>query len=99
MIAIIWRFKPAAGAEARFEAAYRSDGAWAQLFRTAPGYVKSELLREQGGRYVTIDTWRSLADWDDFSRRRREAYAALDKACEALTETEERIGVFELVEA
>jgi heme-degrading monooxygenase HmoA len=99
MIAIIWRFKPIAGAEARFEAANGPRGTWAELFRTAPGYVRTELLREQGGRYVTIDYWRSLADWDDFTRRRREAYAELDRACEALNETEERIGVFEVVEA
>lgn len=98
MIAIVWRFKPVAGAEAKFEAAYRSDGTWAKLFRLAPGYVKTELMRQQDGTYLTIDTWQSLADWDDFNRRHRDAYAELDAACAALTESEARIGVFELVE-
>lgn len=98
MIAIVWRFTSAGGAQAAFEDAYGSDGAWAKLFRTAPGYVRTDLLRRFDGSYLTIDYWHSLSDWDAFSRGQSEAYAALDAACEALTASEEQIGVFEVVE-
>jgi heme-degrading monooxygenase HmoA len=97
VIAIIWRFKPADGKTDRFEAAYRTDGDWAALFRKGDGYVRTDLLRAEDGSYLTIDYWRAESDWSRFLERHRAAYDALDKACEGLTASEEKVGVFAAV--
>jgi len=46
--------------------------------------------------YVTIDRWSEAADWETFLDSYREEYAALDQACEGLTEIEEDLGNFQL---
>jgi len=46
--------------------------------------------------YVTIDRWSEAADWETFLDSYREDYAALDQACEGLTEIEEDLGNFQL---
>jgi hypothetical protein len=53
----IWKFRPPEGREQEFAEAYRGDGAWAQLFRIAPGYRGTRLLApsETGGWWLTID--------------------------------------------
>ena len=45
--------------------------------------------------YLTIDRWRSEADFADFLATRGQAYAALDAATEGWTEEEEKLGVWE----
>jgi heme-degrading monooxygenase HmoA len=96
MLVIVWRFRPAPGREADFRRAYGPDGAWAGLFAQAAGYLGTELLRERGGdAWVTIDRWRTAHEHEAFAQRHAEAYAALDRECEALTAHEERIGEFE----
>jgi heme-degrading monooxygenase HmoA len=97
MIAIIWTYAPTAGAEARFRAAYGPDGDWAQLFRRAPGFVRTELLAEADGRYATLDYWVDAASFAAFMAAFVEDYAKLDAACEALTAEETRVGLFEVV--
>lgn len=97
MLVIIWRFRPAAGREADFRRAYGPDGAWAQLFAKASGYLGTELLRDRGagGDWITIDRWRTALEREAFTHRHAEAYAALDRECEALTAQEAKIGEFE----
>lgn len=93
---VVWRFRPAPGREADFRRAHGPDGAWARLFARAPGYLGTELLRERGGEaWITIDRWRTALEHEAFARRHADAYAALDRECEALTADEERIGEFE----
>ncbi|MDB5697435.1 MAG: hypothetical protein JWN69_239 [Alphaproteobacteria bacterium] len=96
MIAIIWRYRVAQAKQSEFEMTYGHGGDWAKLFRQADGYVRTELLRGKEGDYLTIDYWRSIEAWDDFSTRFGEAYNRLDAHCDALTEAEERIGLFEI---
>jgi heme-degrading monooxygenase HmoA len=96
MLVIVWRFRPAPGREADFRRAYGPDGAWARLFAQAPGYLGTELLRgREGDAWVTIDRWRTALEHEAFARGHADAYAALDRECEALTVHEERIGEFE----
>ena len=57
------------------------------------------MLREDNGRYATIDRWESAADFRLFKEGFAEAYAVLDARCEALTEEETFIGEFEIYEA
>jgi 8-oxo-dGTP diphosphatase len=93
---LVWEFRPAAGREAEFEAAYGAEGDWARLFRNDPEYLGTDLLRSAGGRYLTIDRWRSHAAFAAFRRRHGEAYAALDRRMEALTAHEAAIGTFDV---
>lgn len=94
MIAIVWRYRVAASKRRQFEQIYGSDGDWAKLFGEADGYVRTELLRGGDGDYLTIDYWLGADAWEAFSARQAEAYRALDARCDALTEDEERIGLF-----
>lgn len=88
----IWAYQPAGGAEARFAAAYGAEGDWVELFRGAAGYLGTELLRAADGRWLTIDRWRSRADWDAFLAHHRAEYDATDRACAALTAEEWDLG-------
>jgi heme-degrading monooxygenase HmoA len=94
VIAIIWRYRVARASERRFEQAYGSDGDWATLFGESEGYIRTELLRGGDGDYLTIDYWRDTDAWEVFSARRAKEYRALDARCDALTEAEERVGLF-----
>lgn len=97
MIAILWRYRPATGQERQFEAAYGSGGAWADLFRKAPGYIRTDLLRGNSGEYLTIDYWQDMECWDTFSASFQDQYERLDRVCDVLTRSEERLGVFSVL--
>lgn len=73
-----------------FERVYGEEGDWVRLFRTARGYLRTELFRSVGtsGRYVTVDDWESLAAYDIFRGRSQAEYAELDARCDQLTQTE-----------
>jgi len=96
MYVILWEFRVRAEAVAEFERLYGPAGAWASLFRAAPGYLGTELLRDAGGgpRYLTLDRWASPGAYADFRRRQADAYAALDREGEGLTEAERLVGEF-----
>jgi heme-degrading monooxygenase HmoA len=57
VIALVFRYDARDAAD--FEAAYGSDGEWAQFFRQGAGYIGTELLRdiEEPDRYIVIDRW------------------------------------------
>ena len=82
------------GAEA-FEAVYGSDGEWARLFAGAEGYLGTELLRGEGGRYLVIDRWRSEADYDAFLVAHADEYGARNQAATRLWLRERVVGRFE----
>ena len=46
MFVVVWQFEIAEDKVAGFEAAYGPEGAWAQLFRTSPDYLGTELLQD-----------------------------------------------------
>jgi heme-degrading monooxygenase HmoA len=81
---------------AGFEAAYGPQGAWAQLFAKSPRYLGTELLRDAyvPGAYLTIDRWASEEDFRAFRREHDADYEALDRACDALTGQETRVGAY-----
>jgi heme-degrading monooxygenase HmoA len=97
MHVILWEFRVAADRQAAFEEAYGPTGAWARLFAEGAGFIGVELLRctNEAGRYVTVDRWRSRADFDAFKRRFGAAYEALNRELEHLKSSEARIGAFE----
>jgi heme-degrading monooxygenase HmoA len=96
---VVWEFRAAAGAEARFEDAYGPCGTWARLFATGEGFVATELNRDlkDPARYITLDFWESKDAYDAFQARHAAEYAAIDRECEALTAEENALGAFERI--
>lgn len=96
MFVVVWQFEIAEDKMAGFEAAYGADGSWAQLFRASPSYLGTELLRDAyvAGGYLTVDRWASEEDFRAFRKEHDEEYEALDRACDALTAKETRIGAY-----
>ena len=97
MIALVWRYEVLEEARAAFEATYAPTGAWAQLFARGDGYRGTELFRAEDGSYLTLDIWRSRADFDAFLEAHRADYDALDRSTESWTAAEHRIGEYEVM--
>jgi hypothetical protein len=94
MFVAVWRFTT--DDAAAFEQHYGRDGTWAQLFRRSADYARTDLLTD-GTAYLTFDWWTSREAYDAFQREHAEEYARIDRECEALTVSEERVGYFEEV--
>ena len=98
MYVIVWEFVVRPEKIDAFVAAYKSDGAWAQLFAQADGYIGTELLlateRDQGMTYVTIDRWQHAEDFTRFQEQFGNEYKALDTELEGLTVSERKMGTF-----
>jgi heme-degrading monooxygenase HmoA len=96
VLVIVWEFQVAGEHESAFEAAYNRDGAWVALFKRGDGFVSTELLRDAQtqGRYLTVDRWRGVDEYDAFLRTFRDEYEALDQHCAGWTLSESLIGRF-----
>jgi len=96
MFVVVWQFEIAEDKIAGFEAAYGPEGSWAQLFRKSPQYMGTELLRDAYGQgsYLTIDRWASEDDFRAFRKDHDQDYETLDRACDALTSHETRVGAY-----
>jgi heme-degrading monooxygenase HmoA len=94
MFVRIWRYRVLEPDRSAFERAYGGEGDWARLFALGEGYLGTELLLGEPGAYLTIDRWRSEADWWRFLEENGDAYRALDRECETLTADESEIGDF-----
>lgn len=92
----LWTFEVLAEAEERFVAAYKSDGDWARLFATAPGFIRTELWRSGDGLYMTADYWRSVSDFEVFQANLGETYRQLDEELAGVSGVESFVGAFEL---
>jgi heme-degrading monooxygenase HmoA len=96
MFVVIWKFEIAEDKVAAFEAAYGPEGAWAQLFRSSPNYLGTELLRDAyvPGAYLTVDRWSSEEAFRAFRKEHDGDYEKLDRQCDALTSREARVGAY-----
>ncbi len=92
----VWEFTVDDASRSDFEREYGPEGRWAALFRRAPGYLGTQLLRDEStpGRYLTIDRWQSAAAYRSFRSAFAEAYESLDRKFEAMTREERTIGSF-----
>ena len=90
----IWRFTT--DDRGAFEEHYGPRGTWAQFFRRSPDYLRTDLLRSGEG-YLTLDWWRSREAYEAFRTTEASEYAAIDATCEAVTETEEKVGEYDVV--
>lgn len=96
MFVVVWQFEIAEEKVAAFEETYGPEGKWAQLFSKSPDYRGTELLRDAfiSGSYLTIDRWTSEDAFRAFRKDHDAAYEELDRACDALTQRETRVGAF-----
>jgi heme-degrading monooxygenase HmoA len=92
----VWEFTVDDARRAEFELHYAPRGTWAGLFARAPGFLGTQLLRDEAvpGRYLTVDRWRSAEDYRQFRARFGAEYAALDQRCAALTREERSLGSY-----
>jgi heme-degrading monooxygenase HmoA len=92
----IWVFQVRSDRLEEFLHYYAATGAWALLFRRAPGYIGTRLLRDQNDplRFVTIDDWESEEHYRAFRARFAGEYEALDRICEGMTSAESPVGQF-----
>lgn len=93
---IIWEFHVNARKRRAFERAYGPDGDWAKFFREGKGYLGTELIQDtqQPDRYLTMDYWKSRANYEMFKKQNRKMYEIIDQKCKALTTKEVEIGKF-----
>ncbi len=96
MFVVVWQFEITEEKVVAFEAAYGPEGAWAQLFRSSPNYLGTELLRDAyiPGNYLTIDRWTSEEAFRAFRKGHDSEYEVLDRKCDALTSRETRVGAY-----
>jgi len=83
-----------------FRRIYGPKGEWVRLFRKAPGYVRTELLRDRANpcRFMTIDHWESLGAWEKFRAEFAEEFEDMDAKCARMTQKETGLGRFEAME-
>jgi heme-degrading monooxygenase HmoA len=82
-----------------FERAYGTGGEWEEFFRSAQGFIGTELLRdvEQPGRYIVIDRWESPEAYNAFANENREEYMRRVDDTRFYYDQELRFGTFENV--
>jgi heme-degrading monooxygenase HmoA len=82
-----------------FEQAYGTGGEWAGFFRSARGYIGTELLRdvEHPGRYLVVDRWESAEAYNAFASEHRDEYMRRVDDTRFYYEQELRLGTFENV--
>lgn len=93
----VWEFQVIADKRRAFERVYGPTGDWAKLFRRGEGYIRTELVRDRDvpGRYLTLDFWTSRLAYQKFRRQNLANYKAIDKRCEAMTQSERCLGEFQ----
>jgi heme-degrading monooxygenase HmoA len=97
MIALVFSYEVRETGE--FARVYGPDGAWAQFFSGATGYIGTELLRdvELPTRYLVIDRWESADAYNAFAAANREEYMRRVDDSRFHYEQELRFGTFENV--
>jgi len=95
--ACLWEFLVEPGRRPQFEQQYGPLGAWVSLFRQAPGYCGTWLLRDASDprRFITVDRWQSAAAYQSFRSAFARQYEELDALCAGLTLQETCLGSFD----
>lgn len=93
----LWEFHVDRTRKDAFERHYGPRGPWVALFRQAPGFIETLLLRDPANplRYVTVDRWQSAEAYRTFRSTFAVSYAELDAHCQQLTTKELALGHFD----
>ena len=97
MIVLVFSYEAREPAE--FERVYGPEGEWAAFFRSAAGYVGTELLRdvEQPSRYLVLDRWESAEAYNAFVAANRDEYMTRVDDTRIHYDQELRLGTFQNV--
>jgi heme-degrading monooxygenase HmoA len=92
----LWEFIVEPAQLEEFQRQYAPTGPWIALFRRAPGYLDTRLLRDRTDprRFITIDRWTSAEAHRAFRSAFAREYAELDARCAHLTSRETALGEF-----
>ncbi|MGD2061254.1 MAG: antibiotic biosynthesis monooxygenase [Acidimicrobiia bacterium] len=92
----LWDYRVSLERLDEFRELYGPNGSWVELFRRAPGYQDTQLLRDrnEAGRFVTIDRWESEEAFVSFRARFAVEFDHLDRLGEQLTIEETALGEF-----
>ncbi|MCH8242651.1 MAG: hypothetical protein IH897_08580 [Planctomycetes bacterium] len=93
------QFKVRPSCEEEFQRAFGADGDWAKFYRTGPGFVTVELLRDPRDprMFLTIDRGETATDYGGFSGQNAIQYREIDERCERLPVKETHVGSFKVV--
>lgn len=99
MYLILWEYKVRPDKVEAFEEFYGSEGAWAKLFAKAEGFLGTTLSKKLGedNVYLTEDRWETRERFERFSDENKAEYARLDVVGDELTESEVKIGAYEIL--
>lgn len=97
MIEVFYRYRVHPSQARAFEHAYGPSGPWAALFSAHHGYVRTRLFRHKvdPNVYVTVDVWKSKADWEAFCEQQAQQREALDRQLKMLRLEESLLGYYE----
>jgi len=100
MMLIAWEYMIRPDRVEEFEALYRPDGPWVELFKRSPGFLSTTLMRDARDplRYIIADRWSSQASYEAFKLDFAADYAALSERGERTHRAEHLIGQFQFVE-
>lgn len=100
MLLLLWEYRVRHERIEEFEALYRPDGPWGELFRNAPGFVSVTLLKDlnEPSRFLVSDRWTSESAYEDFRRTHAAEYAALSARGRRLYERETEVGRFDFLD-
>lgn len=97
MFLVLWEFEVKPSCEDRFQRIYSPGGDWDALFHRDENHLGSRLFRDvsRPGLYITMDSWNSLAAYENFLATHSAEYHQLNIACNGLTSNERYLGSFE----
>jgi heme-degrading monooxygenase HmoA len=100
MLVIVWEYMARPDRIDEFEALYRPDGPWVELFRKSPGFVSTTLMRDvrDPHRFVIADRWNSEGSYEEFKKDFAAEYQTLSERGERTHRAEHLIGRFDFVE-
>ena len=98
MIQVVWEFVVRPDTVGAFLRAYGPSGDWEKLFTRYAGFRGTTLLRDvaRPHRFLTVDSWESVAQRAAMLAHAGDDYARVDRACAELTESERELGTFEV---
>ncbi|MFN8586256.1 MAG: antibiotic biosynthesis monooxygenase family protein [Candidatus Eisenbacteria bacterium] len=93
---IVWEYHVRPERIEDFEALYRPDGEWVNLFRRSPGFVSTTLLRDlrDPNRFLVSDRWSSVEAYELMHTMHEADYLALDERGKQLYLAERHVGRF-----
>ncbi len=100
MLVIVWEYMARPDRLEEFEALYRPDGEWVELFKRSPGFLSTTLMRDTRDphRFAIADRWLSEDSYESFKLDFATEYKTLSERGERLHRAEHLIGRFHFVE-